>query len=112
MYQAKLTPDYMYGSTETIKTEKGEITTRRIYNNFHLLISEETTNHAHIVKTEIAYHSLPNTIIEGQALNFRYPHKTTDSSHQYPVAPNILGGHFHTQRDNQVWVSDISYIPT
>jgi len=38
--------------------------------------------------------------------------KTTDSSHQYPVAPNILGGNFHTEKENQVWVSDISYIPT
>lgn len=38
--------------------------------------------------------------------------KTTDSSHMYPVAPNILGGNFHTQRENQVWVSDISYIST
>ena len=41
--------------------------------------------------------------------------RTTDSTHTYPVAPNLLDRQFdvHGVRDvNHVWVSDITYIPT
>jgi transposase InsO family protein len=42
-------------------------------------------------------------------------HGTTDSSHQEPVAPNVVQRQFdvaqHPQRD-QTWVADITYIPT
>lgn len=37
---------------------------------------------------------------------------TTDSKHNYPVAPNILNQDFKVQRSDQVWVSDITYIET
>ena len=37
---------------------------------------------------------------------------TTDSSHNYPVSPNILNQIFSVKRRNQVWVSDITYIAT
>ena len=37
---------------------------------------------------------------------------TTDSTHSLPVAPNLLGRHFEAEAPNQVWVSDITYIPT
>jgi len=37
---------------------------------------------------------------------------TTDSKHDLPVAPNLLGQDFHTQRPDQVWTSDITYLPT
>ena len=39
---------------------------------------------------------------------------TTDSTHAYPVAPNLLGRAFdvHGLALNQVWVSDITYVPT
>jgi transposase InsO family protein len=45
----------------------------------------------------------------------RQPHRrvqTTDSKHPYPVASNVLNRQFETQRPNQKWVSDITYIPT
>jgi putative transposase len=37
---------------------------------------------------------------------------TTNSSHNYPVAENILGQNFNSTELNKVWVSDITYIWT
>lgn len=37
---------------------------------------------------------------------------TTDSKHRMPVAPNLLGQNFAVSQPNQVWVADITYIPT
>lgn len=37
---------------------------------------------------------------------------TTDSNHTMPVAPNLLDQKFNATRPNQIWVSDITYIPT
>ena len=37
---------------------------------------------------------------------------TTDSSHNYPIVPNILNREFSVARPAQVWVSDITYIRT
>ena len=38
--------------------------------------------------------------------------RTTNSNHNNPIAPNILGRKFKAERTNQAWVSDITYIPT
>ncbi|WP_300525786.1 IS3 family transposase [Aminiphilus sp.] len=37
---------------------------------------------------------------------------TTNSNHKLPVATNLLGQNFVTEAPNQVWVTDITYIPT
>lgn len=37
---------------------------------------------------------------------------TTDSVHSFPVADNILGQRFEATLPGQIWVSDITYIPT
>ena len=39
---------------------------------------------------------------------------TTDSTHAHPIAPNLLERRFDVNgvRMNQVWVSDITYVPT
>jgi putative transposase len=38
---------------------------------------------------------------------------TTDSKHNLPIAPNLLDRRFaETTAPNQVWVADITYIPT
>jgi putative transposase len=37
---------------------------------------------------------------------------TTNSNHTLPVAPNLLEQNFIAAAPNQVWVSDITYIPT
>jgi transposase InsO family protein len=42
----------------------------------------------------------------------RFRVKTTDSKHGYPVAPDLVGRDFTAAAPNQVWVSDITYIPT
>jgi len=37
---------------------------------------------------------------------------TTDASHSLAVAPNLLGQKFTAIAPNQIWVTDITYIPT
>ena len=37
---------------------------------------------------------------------------TTDSSHDQPIAPNVLGQDFQATAPNTKWVTDITYIPT
>jgi transposase InsO family protein len=37
---------------------------------------------------------------------------TTDSNHLYPISPNRVARKFHAERPNQVWLSDITYLPT
>jgi len=37
---------------------------------------------------------------------------TTDSAHNYPVAPNRLNQDFNASRPNEKWLTDITYIPT
>jgi len=36
----------------------------------------------------------------------------TDSGHEFPVADNALGRNFTATKPNQVWLADMSYIPT
>jgi putative transposase len=40
--------------------------------------------------------------------------RTTDSAHAHPIAPNLLERRFDVNgvRVNEVWVSDITYVPT
>ena len=37
---------------------------------------------------------------------------TTMSSHDHPIAPNRLAGHFTATRPNHVWVADLTYLDT
>lgn len=37
---------------------------------------------------------------------------TTDSGHEYPKSPNLIGRNFRVMAPNIVWVSDITYIDT
>ena len=37
---------------------------------------------------------------------------TTESKHNYPIAPNLLNQDFKVDRINKVWVSDNTYIYT
>ena len=38
--------------------------------------------------------------------------RTTDSRHGHRIAPNLLARDFSTDATNQVWVGDITYVPT
>ena len=38
--------------------------------------------------------------------------RTTDSRHDYPIAPNRLARNFNAARPNQIWLADLTYIPT
>ena len=38
--------------------------------------------------------------------------RTTDSAHDRPIAPNVLGRQFTAQTPNRKWATDITYIPT
>jgi len=42
----------------------------------------------------------------------RYRVRTTDSNHDQPIAPNRLAQQGPPSRPNQVWVADITYVPT
>jgi len=37
---------------------------------------------------------------------------TTDSNHDEPIAPNVLGRDFEAEAPNRAWVGDVTYIPT
>jgi transposase InsO family protein len=38
--------------------------------------------------------------------------RTTDSNHSHSIAPNLLDRQFTTDTPNQVWLADITYVPT
>ncbi len=42
----------------------------------------------------------------------RFRPRTTDSNHDSPISPNRLRGLPEVTKPNEVWVSDITYIPT
>lgn len=42
----------------------------------------------------------------------RYRPRTTDSRHEHPIAPNRLANLSGTNGINEVWLADITYIPT
>lgn len=47
-----------------------------------------------------------------QAKSSRRFHVTTRRNATHPVAPNLLRRNFSAQRPNQIWLADITYIPT
>jgi len=38
--------------------------------------------------------------------------RTTDSNHDFPVAANVVDRDFTASKPNEVWLSDITYVPT
>jgi putative transposase len=42
----------------------------------------------------------------------KYVPRTTDSAHEQPVAPNVLGRRFEAPAPDRKWAADITYVPT
>ena len=42
----------------------------------------------------------------------RFRLRTTDSSHDHPIAPNQLQQNFTATRPDRIWAADITYVPT
>ena len=38
--------------------------------------------------------------------------RTTDSRHDYPIAPNLIDRNFIAAAPNRIWLADITYIET
>jgi len=55
-------------------------------------------------------------VMRRHGIRARVPHRyrvcTTDSKHSLPVAENLLDQNFVADRPDQVWLADITYIPT
>ena len=73
------------------------------------------------IRTELAEQGMPASLNRIRRLRtlhgIRCTHKkkfriTTDSKHHLPIAPNLLDRQFVCSVPNQVWVADITYIPT
>lgn len=60
-------------------------------------------------KNHIAKLMKENNIVAKTRKKFK---ATTNSKHKYPVADNILKQDFTAPKPNQIWVADITYIPT
>jgi putative transposase len=61
-------------------------------------------------------HKRVERLMREQGLKARTSRKrrvcTTDSNHDQPIAPNLLLGRAAPSRPNEVWVADITYVPT
>lgn len=72
---------------------------------------ELQTQGTHVSKKRVA------RLMQEDELVARQPKRgvrTTDSNHPHPIAPNLLARQFDVNgvRLNQIWISDITYIPT
>jgi putative transposase len=63
----------------------------------------------HVSKKRIERLMRENGLVARQKRRFVH---TTDSRHEYPIAPNVLDRNFDVRAANQAWVGDVTYIPT
>jgi putative transposase len=63
----------------------------------------------HVNKHRVARLMRENGLRGRRRRRFRH---TTDSNHAMPIAPNTLARDFTADAPNEVWVTDITYIPT
>ena len=63
----------------------------------------------HVSKKRIERLMRENDLVARQKRRFV---NTTDSNHGHPVAPNVLDRNFDVKAANEVWVGDVTYIPT
>lgn len=63
--------DYIYGSIETIQSDSDKLTIERIYNNYHLQISEEVQRNKCVNRKEMSYYAEPGLFIDAQPAQFQ-----------------------------------------
>lgn len=84
------------------KEKRGKYGSPRIYNDM------KETGFA-CSKNRIARIMHENSIVARQKRKFKV---TTDSSHDYPISPNLVNRNFSFESPNTCWVSDLTYIWT
>lgn len=65
--------DYTYGSTETVSDGDTIVTTTRIYNNYHLLLSEEVVRTGCRFRNDFTYYAEEGVFIDSQPSQFQLP---------------------------------------
>lgn len=63
--------DYTYGSIETIQSGADKLIIERVYNNYHLLVSEETCRNQSTYRKEMTYYAQPGVFIDSQPAQFQ-----------------------------------------
>lgn len=71
--------DYVYGSTETVSDGNETITTVRVYNNYHLQVSEKVLNQGNSHLTEFTYYAQEGVFIESQPAQFQLVRERKDT---------------------------------
>jgi transposase InsO family protein len=102
--QAKIQRDYEL----TRKIEEIHLGSKKVYGSpaIHGIIREIEPN---VSVNKIARLMRANDIRSKTKKKFKV---TTDSKHNLKIAPNHLMQDFTAQRPNQIWATDITYIPT
>jgi putative transposase len=82
---------------------------RRVYGSprIHAELRREGRRHSRR-RIERLMHEMSLSARQGR----RRTPRTTDSRHDLPIAPNRLARNFTAERPDQVWLADISYLPT
>jgi putative transposase len=82
---------------------------RRVYGSprIHAELRQEGRRHSRR-RIERLMHEMGLSARQGR----RRTPRTTDSRHDLPIAPNLLARSFTAERPDQVWLADISYVPT
>lgn len=80
----KVLADYQYESTEmvmddAVDTSEAVRITRRVYNRFHLLVTEEVNQQGHVRLQDIEYHEHPGRPFAEQAPWCQLPHRVVKS---------------------------------
>lgn len=81
---------------------------RKLYGSPRIYKEMHTTDYS-CSRSRIARLMRDNKLVARQKKRFK---ATTDSSHDYPVSPNLVNRNFSVDFINQCWVSDITYIDT
>ncbi|WP_157067252.1 IS3 family transposase, partial [Alicyclobacillus shizuokensis] len=103
---------------ESERDRRRKVITRRIYQIYvksrRLYGSPKITQALHKEGVRVSQKTVAR-IMREQGLKSRTVRKykaTTNSKHNYPVHENVLNQTFVAQRPGQVWMADITYVPT